>query len=402
MSDSSCRYFISYSRTDTDRAVKLAERLRAVDVSLWIDQFDIEAGARWDNAIEEALEVCQGLIVLLSEASVASENVLDEVSYALGGKKKVIPVLLEPCDMPFRLRRLQYIDLFTNYDRGIDRLVRDINSPEQKVNKFIRQHQSSSLSQAKSSTFLDIDQPELSASLPRASVTSMAPEKQSIYPTQSFLSGRESSSSQPKVSVKNRSVKTRTEENVSVPVSAKKNTTISPTLVNVSIACICVLAGIVFSGRFSFFSFLNDAFQRNSLSEEMTEIEYSPAPGDSQKIRRVLSNRAISNKFNVQIERNNTGDRLTDTIRAGSDVADKEIRMLARALIKEGVDVRVIEQRTDWIEAHNEKLIHLGFQSKNPRCTEGWTEKQLNEISTFAKVDQRSGENPSLGCTAGL
>ncbi|MGB7250248.1 MAG: RodZ domain-containing protein [Phormidesmis sp.] len=130
MINPSHKYFISYSRADTKIATQLAEQLRDRKVDLWIDQLDIPAGDRWDSAIERALQVCSGLIVLLSKTSVNSENVLDEVSYALEENEKVIPVLLEPCDIPFRLRRLQYVDLSTSYEKGFERLLRDVRPTE--------------------------------------------------------------------------------------------------------------------------------------------------------------------------------------------------------------------------------------------------------------------------------
>ena len=38
--------------------------------------------------------------------------------------KLVVPVLHRDCKIPFRLRRLQYVDLSLNYSAGLDRLLR--------------------------------------------------------------------------------------------------------------------------------------------------------------------------------------------------------------------------------------------------------------------------------------
>lgn len=121
-------YFVSYSRADEAFALKLAEQLLAEGVSLWIDQINILPGNRWDRAIEEALESSQGLLVLLSSTSVESDNVMDEVSYALEQGKQVIPVLFETCEIPFRLRRLQYIDLTTDFEKGLAVLVKNLKA----------------------------------------------------------------------------------------------------------------------------------------------------------------------------------------------------------------------------------------------------------------------------------
>lgn len=47
---------------------------------------------------------------------------MDEISFALDEEKTVIPLLLEPCRVPFRLRRVQYVDFQSNYEEGLQRL----------------------------------------------------------------------------------------------------------------------------------------------------------------------------------------------------------------------------------------------------------------------------------------
>ena len=127
----SITYFISYSRADEQFALELAKKLRTSGANVWIDQIDIQAGERWDRAIEDALEASDGLLILLSRTSVESDNVMDEVSYALEEKKDVIPILVEDCEIPFRLRRLQYIDLSRNDDKSFGRLLQAIKLEEQ-------------------------------------------------------------------------------------------------------------------------------------------------------------------------------------------------------------------------------------------------------------------------------
>ena len=48
----------------------------------------------------------QGQSVVLSPRSVTSQNVMDEVSYALEEGKRVVPIVCEDCKVPFRLRRV--------------------------------------------------------------------------------------------------------------------------------------------------------------------------------------------------------------------------------------------------------------------------------------------------------
>ncbi len=63
------------------------------------------------------------MLMIVSGASIKSNNVLDEVSYALAQGKKVIPLLIEDCPIPFRVARLQWVSFTGNYDTSLEKLV---------------------------------------------------------------------------------------------------------------------------------------------------------------------------------------------------------------------------------------------------------------------------------------
>ena len=98
---------------------------------MWLDQLDIEPGKSWDRAVEDALQKSSSILLILSPASVNSENVLDEVSFALNKQKRVIPVLYRDCDVPFRLARLQYIDFRSDYGRGVKTLLNSLGAKQE-------------------------------------------------------------------------------------------------------------------------------------------------------------------------------------------------------------------------------------------------------------------------------
>jgi photosystem II stability/assembly factor-like uncharacterized protein len=118
--------FISYSREDSEFALKLAEDLKAAGAAVWLDQLDIAPGERWARAVEEALNNCPRMLVILSPASVRSKNVEDEITYALDEGKSVIPVLYRECRIPFRLRALQHVDFRAAYDHGLKALLHTV------------------------------------------------------------------------------------------------------------------------------------------------------------------------------------------------------------------------------------------------------------------------------------
>ena len=116
--------FFSYSRDDSEFALRLAGDLKAAGAVVWIDQLDIDPGQRWDRAVEDALNNCPRMLVILSPASVNSDNVRDEISFALRKQKTVIPVLHLDCDIPLRLERHNQIDFRTDYSRGLRTLLK--------------------------------------------------------------------------------------------------------------------------------------------------------------------------------------------------------------------------------------------------------------------------------------
>ncbi len=94
-----------------------------MDVAVWLDVYAIEAGKSWARQIGEALDRCRAMVVVLSPASIASENSDDEWNYYLDKRKLVVPVLLESIDIPYRLNKLQYIDFSTQpFDEALTRL----------------------------------------------------------------------------------------------------------------------------------------------------------------------------------------------------------------------------------------------------------------------------------------
>src|SRR5688572_20118754 len=112
--------FISYSRVNKQFALKLAKELRAAGFPIWLDLLDIPTGARWDDEIETALRECGIFMTILTPASIISENAKDEIGYAIDHGKRILPVLLENCEVPLRLRRFQYVDFTSmNYDQGV-------------------------------------------------------------------------------------------------------------------------------------------------------------------------------------------------------------------------------------------------------------------------------------------
>lgn len=117
------RIFISYSRTDETFARRLAADLSNLGADVWIDVEDIPAGMNWSSAIQQGLDECEAMLVILSPDSMKSRNVENEWQYVLDHGYPIIPVLWRPTRVHFQLNRLQYIDFHEQeYDSALAQL----------------------------------------------------------------------------------------------------------------------------------------------------------------------------------------------------------------------------------------------------------------------------------------
>jgi hypothetical protein len=117
------RIFISYSRADAPFAHRLTASLREAGGDVWIDVADIRSGDDWSDAIQQALDDCAVMLLVLSPEAMDSVNVASEWKYYLDEGKTVIPVLLREARINFRLRPLNYIDFFRqDYETALAQL----------------------------------------------------------------------------------------------------------------------------------------------------------------------------------------------------------------------------------------------------------------------------------------
>jgi CheY-like chemotaxis protein len=122
--------FVSYSRKDSEFALKLVNDLQSNKVQMWIDQFSIPAGITWDNAIEKALDTATHVLFIASNSSVESKNVRDEIGYALNEGKAIIPIMIEACKLPLPLTRINYIDIRIGYEIALAKLLLQLPKPD--------------------------------------------------------------------------------------------------------------------------------------------------------------------------------------------------------------------------------------------------------------------------------
>ena len=108
--------FISYSRRDNEFARGLHDKLGNAGFDIWRDETSIRANDDWTEAIASGLASSDVMIVVLSNASMASEAVRKEWFYFIEEKKPIVCLWLEDCQVHFQLRPLQRIDFRTTKD----------------------------------------------------------------------------------------------------------------------------------------------------------------------------------------------------------------------------------------------------------------------------------------------
>jgi hypothetical protein len=107
--------FISYCRKDSEFRRLLDSSLLKLGYSIWVDVRDIEAGQRWSDEVDKALDECSLMLLIMSPDAAESPYVSDEWGYFLDSNKPLIPILWKPTKKSHRLHSLQYVD-FHNQD----------------------------------------------------------------------------------------------------------------------------------------------------------------------------------------------------------------------------------------------------------------------------------------------
>lgn len=126
--------FLCHSSGDKPAVRNLYERLIAEGVEPWLDEEKILPGQDWNLEITKAVRATDSVIVCLSRGSISKvgyvqkelKRILDVADEQPEGKIFVIPVKLEECELPERLRQVQAVNLFEQ--RGFERLMRALRA----------------------------------------------------------------------------------------------------------------------------------------------------------------------------------------------------------------------------------------------------------------------------------
>ncbi len=126
------RVFLAYGKEDRAKVKKLCGALKTAGLEPWMDEEKLLPGQNWPRAIQRAIEVSDFFVVCFSRHSVAKRGFFQsELRYALDVAACVpleeiflVPVRLSECELPLRIAQsTQYIDLFPNWEAGVNALI---------------------------------------------------------------------------------------------------------------------------------------------------------------------------------------------------------------------------------------------------------------------------------------
>ncbi|MGO9481519.1 MAG: toll/interleukin-1 receptor domain-containing protein [Candidatus Kryptoniota bacterium] len=127
--------FLSHSSKDKFFVRKLAEQLKNHGVTVWLDEAEINVGDSLTERVGKAIQETDFVGVVLSHNSVNSEWVQKELQAAMqkeikGRRVVVLPMLLEPVEIPVFLRDKLYADFTSQqkFEESFPKLLRSLGA----------------------------------------------------------------------------------------------------------------------------------------------------------------------------------------------------------------------------------------------------------------------------------
>jgi hypothetical protein len=127
------KIFLCHSSSDKAEVQNLYNLLVQRGADPWLDSENILPGQDWNLEINKALDDSDVILLCLSRKSVDKEGyVQKEIRLALDralempdGRIFLIPARLEECELPYRIKTYQWVDLFT--ESGMIKLMKSLN-----------------------------------------------------------------------------------------------------------------------------------------------------------------------------------------------------------------------------------------------------------------------------------
>lgn len=121
--------FLSHTSIDKPFVEKLAKDLQNLGIQVWFDRYQIKVGESILWKIDEGIRDSEYLAIVISKEALESEWVKTEITAAWQKQVEqkgnfILPIYYRECEIPLILQGIKYADFRTNYDQGLEDLVK--------------------------------------------------------------------------------------------------------------------------------------------------------------------------------------------------------------------------------------------------------------------------------------
>jgi formylglycine-generating enzyme required for sulfatase activity len=112
--------FVGYARADLKFVLALTGSLKKYQVPVWMEQVDVPLGVNRDIAIETTIKQATHFLLVMSNSSVHSENIIKQLNLALAAQKQIVPIKIDECVVPSHIKQLEWTDFrLSQFNFGI-------------------------------------------------------------------------------------------------------------------------------------------------------------------------------------------------------------------------------------------------------------------------------------------
>jgi len=121
--------FMSYSRREVGFVDDLVRNLEQAGHEVWLDYRNLIPGRPWQDQIYQGIQNADVILLVVSKASVSSQNVEVEWRRVLDQHKRIILLIFEAVDLPKELEKYEWVDFRGNYKAGLKELYSQLEQP---------------------------------------------------------------------------------------------------------------------------------------------------------------------------------------------------------------------------------------------------------------------------------
>ena len=121
--------FISYSRQEAPFVDSLLDELEDRGFKVWLDYHSLVPARPWREQIFRGVAEAETTLVVVSKASMASNNVAPEWRRAVELKKRIILIIFEAAKLPPELAHYEWIDFRGSFKKGLAELLSQLETP---------------------------------------------------------------------------------------------------------------------------------------------------------------------------------------------------------------------------------------------------------------------------------